>query len=75
MASEYEKNHVEAFFDNMSENVLWHGIAIGQKIKGLANIKQVWSTFSNALTFSLGNIEAEAVQTSSKTCEVMLLGK
>ncbi len=69
----YEKNHVEAFFDNMSQNVVWHGIAIGQKINGLDNIKRVWSTFSNALTFSLGNIEAEAVQTSSKTCEVMLL--
>lgn len=69
----YEKNHVEAFFDNMSENVLWYGIAIGQKIQGLDNIKQVWSTFSNSLTFSLGNIETEYIQTSSKTCEVMML--
>ena len=69
----YEKNHVEAFFENMSENVMWYGIAIGQKIQGLDKIKQVWSTFSNSLSFSLGNIEAEYIQTSSKTCEVMML--
>ena len=52
---------------------MWYGIAIGQKIQGLDTIKQVWSTFSNSLSFSLGNIEAEYIQTSSKTCEVMML--
>ena len=69
----YEKNNIELFFENMSKNVMWHGIAIGQKIQGLDNLRQVWSTFSNSLTFTLGNIEAECIQTSSKTCEVMMM--
>ena len=69
----YENNNAEPYFEHMSENVKWYGIAIGQKIHGLDNLKKAWSEFSNAITFTLGNIEAEYVRTSPATCEVMLM--
>ena len=30
----YENNNAEPYFEHMSENVKWYGIAIGQKIHG-----------------------------------------
>lgn len=69
----YEKNNPEPFFEHMNEDVLWLGPAIGQKIRGLDNLRQVWSQFSNSLSFTLGDIAAEAVQTSSRTCEVIMV--
>ena len=69
----YDKNNAKPYFEHMSENVKWYGIAIGQKIHGLDNLKAAWAEFSNAITFKLGNIEAEYVKTSNATCEVMLM--
>ena len=30
----YDKNNAKPYFEHMSENVKWYGIAIGQKICG-----------------------------------------
>ena len=63
----------KSYFENMVDNVLWHGVAIEQKIKGLTLLREVWKDFSDNLAFSLGDIEAEYIQTSSMSCEVMLM--
>ena len=57
----------------MTDNVIWHGPAIGQNIKGLENMRKAWNNSPNNLEFSVGSIEAQCIQTSAYSCEVMLM--
>ena len=66
-------NDTTLYFDSMVDNVIWHGVTIGQKIKGLDTLRKAWKEIANSLVYSLGDIEAEYIQTSSTSCEVMLL--
>lgn len=73
IATEYYNNHIEPYFDHMTDDVIWHGPAIGQQIVGRENMREAWRNSPNTLTFSLGDIEAQYIQTSSSSCEVMLM--
>ncbi len=57
----------------MTDNVIWHGPAVGQQIIGRENMIEAWKNSPNHLTFSLGDIEAQYIQTSSSSCEVLLM--
>ena len=70
---EYYRNNVTPYLDAMADNVIWHGPALGQRIEGLANMRAAWGREQNALTFSLGDIEVQYIQTSPSSCEVMLM--
>ena len=69
----YNKNNSEPYFENMAEDVLWYGTAIDHKIKGRDKLREIWASFPGTPTFSLGDIEAQYIQTSPMSCEVMLI--
>lgn len=74
IADEYfNKNNTAPFFESMAEDIVWHGVAIGQKITGLDHMREAWADISSSLSFSIGDIEAEYTQTSPMSCEVMLV--
>ena len=73
ITTEYYNNNIEPYFGHMAENVVWHGPAIGQHIVGLDNMRKAWENEKNVLTFSLGNIEAQYIQTTTSACEIMLI--
>ena len=73
ITTEYYANNIEPFFGYMAEDVIWHGPAIGQHIIGRKKMLEAWAQSSNPLTFSLGDIEAQYVQLSPTSCEVMLM--
>jgi len=66
-------NDTTLYFESMVDDVLWHGIAIGQDIKGLDTLREAWKVSVGSLVYSLGDIEVEYIQTSSMSCEVMLM--
>ena len=70
---EYYRNNVEPYLGIMADNVIWHGPAIGQRIEGLANMRAAWGREQNSLTFSVGDMEVQYIQTSPMSCEVMLM--
>ena len=70
--TEYYKNCTEPYFAHMAENAIWHGPAIGQYLAGLDQIREAWNREKNQLTFTLGDLKAEYIQTSTSSCEVML---
>ena len=41
--TEYYSNHLQPFFDSLSEDVLWIGPVEGQEIKGLNNLLNAFS--------------------------------
>jgi hypothetical protein len=57
----------------MAEKAVWHGPAIGQYLVGLEQIREAWSREENPLTFTIGDLKAEYLQTSTKSCEVMMM--
>ncbi|MBQ6481870.1 MAG: LytTR family transcriptional regulator [Anaerolineaceae bacterium] len=69
----YNKNNSQPYFDYLAENVMWYGTAIDHKIKGREKLRAVWAAFPDTPTFSLGDIEAQYIQTSPMSCEVMLI--
>ena len=71
--TEYYNNRTEPYFNHMSENAVWHGPRIGQYIAGLEQIREAWDREENFLTFTLGNLKAEYLQTSPSSCEVMMM--
>jgi hypothetical protein len=73
ITSEYYKNNTVPFFSNMTDNVVWYGPAIGQNIVGLDNMVKAWESENNILKFSIGDIEAQYVQTVPSACEIMLM--
>lgn len=73
MTTEYYKNNLEPFFSNMTDDVVWHGPAIGQRIAGIDNMRKAWGSENNVLTFELGDIEAQYTQVVPSACEVMLM--
>ena len=73
ITNEYYANNIEPYFESMADNVIWHGPAIGQHIVGRKKMREAWEQSPNPLTFSLGDIEAQYVQLSPTSCEVMLM--
>ena len=73
IVSEYYNNRLEPYFDHLADNVIWHGPAIGQHIIGRENMLKAWDNETNHLTFSLGNVEAQYIQLSPTSCEVMMM--
>ena len=71
--SEYYNNRLEPYFEHLADNVIWHGPAIGQQIIGRRNMREAWDNSPNHLTFSLGNVEAQYIQLSPASCEVMMM--
>ena len=41
--TEYYSNHLQPFFDSLSEDVLWIGPVEGQEIEGLNNLLNAFS--------------------------------
>lgn len=73
IASEYYNNSIEPYFENMVDNVIWHGPAIGQQITGRDKMREAWDSSPNHLTFSLGDIDVQYIQTTPSSCEVMMM--
>ena len=73
VVEEYYRNNVEPYLGIMADNVIWHGPAIGQRIEGLENMRKAWANEQNPLTFSVGDMEVQYIQTSASSCEVMLM--
>jgi hypothetical protein len=71
--SEYYNNRIEPYFEHLADNVIWHGPAIGQQITGRETMRKAWYNEPNHLTFSLGNVEAQYIQLSPASCEVMMM--
>ncbi len=73
ITTEYYSNNTEPYFSEMADNVVWYGPAIGQVVKEAENMREAWKNSPNSLTFSIGEVEAEAIQTSPYSCEIMLM--
>ena len=69
----YNKNNSQPYFEYLAENVMWYGTAIDHKVKGRDKLREIWASFPGTPTFSLGDIEAQYIQTSPMSCEVMLI--
>lgn len=70
--TEYYKNNLEPFFENVSEDVLWLGPAERQQIQGRENLIQAWAAEEHALTFTMGNIRALCVSPHPHVKEILL---
>ena len=73
ITTEYYNNHTEPYFDQMADNAIWYGPAIGQVIFGVEKMREAWKLSPNNLTFSIGDIEVHSIRTSPYSCEVMLM--
>lgn len=69
----YNKNNSQPYFEYLAENVMWYGTAIDHRIMGRDKLLETWASFPDSPTFSLGDIEAQWIQTSPVSCEVMLI--
>ena len=72
MVSEYYRNHLEPFFENIDENILWIGPAEKHLLRSKEAILEAWSKESHTLTFSMGNVTEYSVPLTSKCCNVIL---
>ena len=69
---DYYNNDLRSWFDSLAENAAWYGHAIGQVLEGRQNIIDAWTSEENTLTFSLGNVAANAVNVGTSCCEVIM---
>ncbi len=70
--TEYYKNNLEPFFENISDDILWIGPAERQQIQGRENVIRIWKAEKHALTFTLGDIKARCVSPHSRVKEILL---
>lgn len=73
IVGEYYNNRLEPYFEHLADNVIWHGPAIGQQLTGREKMFEAWENSPNHLTFSIGNVEAQYIQLSPTSCEVMMM--
>lgn len=70
--TEYYKNHLQPFFDNLSEDILWIGPAKGQEIRGREEVISIFSAETHNLTFTMGSIRAICISPCKTAYEVIL---
>ncbi len=70
--TEYYKNNLTPFFENISDDVLWIGPAKRQQIRGKENLLQAFASDKHNLTFIMGNINVICVSPHSHVKEVLL---
>ncbi len=70
--TEYYKNNLEPFFENISDDILWIGPAQRQQMQGRENLMQVWAAEKHALTFTMGDIKALCVSPHDRVKEILL---
>lgn len=70
--TEYYKNNLQPFFDNIDEDITWIGPAEGQWIQGRTPLIDTWSKEQHDLTFSMSSIVSTPISTSPAYCEIIL---
>lgn len=70
--TEYYKNNLQPFFDNLSSDVLWIGPAERQEIRGREEVISIFSAEIHELTFTIGSIRATCISPSKTAHEVIL---
>lgn len=70
--TEYYKNNLEPFFENISEDILWIGPSQRQQLKGRETIIRTWAAENHNLTFTIGDIKVFCVSPHSHVKEILL---
>lgn len=70
--TEYYKNNLEPFFENIGEDVLWLGPAEHQQMKGRDNLISAWAAEKHALSFTMGDIKATCISPHANVKEILL---
>lgn len=70
--TEYYNNNLQPYFDNLSEDVLWIGPALGQEIRGREKVISAFSAEVHELTFTMGAIRAICITPTKTSHEVIL---
>lgn len=70
--TEYYKNNLNPYFDNVDDDILWIGSARGQWLRGKKALMAAWEKESHELTFSMNNITSSYITSASQYCEIVL---
>ncbi len=68
----YYENEFMPFLEHFDDKSLWYGPAEGQFIKGREAMIDIWNKEEHTLTFTVGDMKAEAITSHPSFCDVML---
>lgn len=71
--TEYYANHLQPFFDHISEDILWIGPAENQEIRGRDKVIAAFSSEKHDLTFTMGSIRAISIAPLKTAHDIILL--
>lgn len=72
IVTEYYKNNLQPFFENMREDVLWLGPAEGQELRGRETVRSAFAAEQHELTFTMGPVRSVCIPLSDTAQEVLL---
>lgn len=70
--TEYYQNHLQPFFDHLSEDTFWIGPAEGQQLRGREAIISAFSSEVHELTFTMGPVRAVCLSLNETVREIIL---